>query len=147
MSDDVVGTAAQRFEVSGRVDTHFSWIRTRMSLERTLMSWIRTGTALIGFGFTIFQFLERFNATPGVARADLPRAPQLLGLSLIAAGIGALIISIVQYGQAVRYLWDPQFASVAGFREKAGTTPVIGVAILLTVVGLFAFVAVLLRLN
>lgn len=29
-----------------------------MSVERTLMSWVRTGTAMIGFGFTIFQFFE-----------------------------------------------------------------------------------------
>jgi Predicted membrane protein len=51
------------------VPTHFAWLRTRMSMERTLMSWVRTATALIGFGFTIFQFLQRFNQTPGIAPA------------------------------------------------------------------------------
>ena len=50
--------------------THFAWLRTRMSIERTLMSWLRTATALIGFGFTIFQFLQRFNQTPGIKPAD-----------------------------------------------------------------------------
>jgi uncharacterized membrane protein YidH (DUF202 family) len=49
-----------RFAVRPTVDTHFSWLRTRMSTERTLMSWVRTATALIGFGFTIVQFFERF---------------------------------------------------------------------------------------
>lgn len=34
--------------------SHFSWLRTRLSVERTLMSWVRTAIALIGFGFTIF---------------------------------------------------------------------------------------------
>ena len=53
-------------------DTHFAWLRTRMSLERTLMSWVRTATALIGFGFTIFQFFERFNQMAGV---EGPRHP------------------------------------------------------------------------
>jgi putative membrane protein len=31
-----------RFEVKADAPTHFSWLRTRMSIERTLMSWIRT---------------------------------------------------------------------------------------------------------
>jgi putative membrane protein len=31
-------------------ETHFSWLRTRMSAERTLMSAIRTAAALIGSG-------------------------------------------------------------------------------------------------
>src|SRR5215468_3174370 len=48
-----------RFEVRVTSDSHFAWIRTRLSLERTLMSWLRTAVALIGFGFTIVQFLER----------------------------------------------------------------------------------------
>ena len=47
-----------RFEVRPTAESHFSWLRTRMSTERTIMSWIRTATALIGFGFTIVQFLE-----------------------------------------------------------------------------------------
>ena len=39
-----------------------------MSMERTLMSWVRTGTALIGFGFTIVQFLERLDTgLPGTS--------------------------------------------------------------------------------
>ena len=33
------------------------------------MSWVRTATALIGFGFTIFQFLHRFDQTPGIKPA------------------------------------------------------------------------------
>ena len=52
---------ANRFVVHPNVETHFSWLRTRLSIERTLMSWVRTATALIGFGFTIVQFFERFN--------------------------------------------------------------------------------------
>ena len=47
-----------RFIVKPGPETHFSWLRTRMSAERTLMSWVRTAISLIGFGFTIFQFLD-----------------------------------------------------------------------------------------
>ena len=47
---------ADRFEVRVTADSHFAWIRTRFSLERTLMAWMRTATALIGFGFAIVQY-------------------------------------------------------------------------------------------
>ena len=86
-------TGPERFEVEVKVDTHFAWIRTRMSLERTLMSWVRTGTALIAFGFTIFQFLENLNRTAGVAPTAHPHAPQVLGLTLIGGGIVSLVIA------------------------------------------------------
>lgn len=69
MADSEQRTGSSRFEVKADVPSHFSWLRTRMSMERTLMSWVRTPTALIGFGFTIFQFLQRFNQTPGIAPA------------------------------------------------------------------------------
>jgi len=58
---------AGRFEVRVTSDSHFGWIRTRMALERTLMAWLRTGVALIGFGFTIVQFFQRLRETEGVA--------------------------------------------------------------------------------
>ena len=68
-----------RFEVKATASDHFSWLRTRLSVERTMMSWVRTATALIGFGFTIVQFFDRMQEMPGVApalfspRATLPR--------------------------------------------------------------------------
>jgi inner membrane protein YidH len=138
-------TSADRFAVRVTADTHFGWLRTRLSVERTMMSWVRTATALIGFGFAIVQFLERLQATPGTHPAYVPGAPRLLGLSLIACGILALLISLWQYEWAVRYLWSGSFAQVAGVTESGKRTPLVAVAILLIVIGLFAFFAVLLR--
>ncbi len=63
----------QRFEVHMTADSHFSWLRTRLSFDRTLMSWIRTATAMIGFGFTIVQFFERLASMQGVAPALWPQ--------------------------------------------------------------------------
>jgi len=66
-----------RFEVRTTAESHFSWLRTRMSTERTLMSWVRTATALIGFGFTIVQFFEHLQSTAalrppsGLRRLDI----------------------------------------------------------------------------
>src|SRR5450631_2878053 len=69
-----------RFEVKATASDHFSWLRTRLSIERTMMSWVRTATALIAFGFTIVQFFDRMGEKPGVAPAYFPHAPRYLGL-------------------------------------------------------------------
>ena len=103
-----------RFNVVPNVETHFSWLRTRLSTERTLMSWVRTATALIGFGFTIVQFFERFNKMEGVAPAVRPGAPRYLGLALIGAGVAGEIIALWEYHWLLRYLWRKEFAPVAG---------------------------------
>jgi len=140
---------AERFEVRTTTDSHFSWLRTRLSLERTMMSWLRTGVSLIGFGFAIVQFFERLGGMPGTRPATYPKAPEYLGLALISCGVLALIVSIWQYRWTIRYLWGPQFRPLAGLRagvtKEQMQTPVIVIAVLLTAVGLFAFFAVLLR--
>ena len=136
---------AGRFDVRPTASDHFSWLRTRASLERTLMSWIRTAVSLIGFGFTIVQFFERLQDLPGVSPARHPAAPRYLGLALIACGILALAVSIWQYHWTIRYLWSGDFAPVAGMTKEGIQTPIIAVAVLLILIGTFAFVAVLLH--
>ena len=145
MADSERRNETQRFEVKPDAPTHFAWLRTRMSIERTLMSWVRTSTALIGFGFTIFQFLYRFNKTPGVEAPEFPWAPWFLGLGLIGTGLVALIISVWEYQSLVRYLWERDFKPVAGVSEFRHHTPVVAVSVVLILIGIFAFVAVLLR--
>ena len=115
-----------------------------MSLERTLMSWMRTGIALIGFGFTIFQFFGRLNTTPGVGAPTYPRAPQYLALELIGAGTIGLLIAAWEYHATLRYLWSTEFKPIAGI-SGIGHTPVLAMSILLALIGVFAFGAVLFR--
>ena len=74
------GPITDRFEVRVTADTHFGWLRTRLSVERTLMSYLRTAVSLIGFGFTIVQFFERLPDLPGSKPAYFPEAPYYLGL-------------------------------------------------------------------
>ena len=126
-------------------ETHFSWLRTRMSVERTLMSWVRTATALIGFGFTIFQFFERFNQMQGVAAPRSPGTIRLIALGLIGSGTVALIVAIIEYKQMLRYLWSDEFREIAGIEESQRRTPAIFVAVLLALVGLLALGTVALR--
>ena len=94
MADLHAASSAARFEVRATAADHFAWVRTRLALERTIMSWLRTAVALIGFGFAIVQYLEHLEETPGARAAYLPQAPRYLGLALISCGILALFVSI-----------------------------------------------------
>jgi putative membrane protein len=145
MAADDDATNKGRFEVRATADSHFGWLRTRLSVERTMMSWIRTAVSLIGFGFAIVQFFERLREMSAPSGAYFPEAPKFLGLSLIACGIVALLISIWQYRWTVIYLRSGSFAPIAGLKEGM-QSPVIAVAVLLICIGLFAFGAVLLHL-
>jgi putative membrane protein len=147
MVDPVTTADADRFTVKVTSDSHFGWLRTRLSLERTMMSWLRTATALIGFGFAIVQYLNHLQQVPGARPAYLPTAPEYLGLALISCGIGALLVAIWQYEYTVRYLWSGSFESIAGMTKEGKHSPVLAIAIVLICIGVFAFFAVLLRLT
>jgi putative membrane protein len=143
MTEQPLGKGAGRFDVHATADSHLSWLRTRLSLERTLLSWVRTAVSLIGFGFTIVQFFAHLQQMPGVSPAHNPEAPRYVGLALIFAGIMALVISVWQYRWLLRYLWG--FASIAPTEEERMQTPLIAIALVLILIGIFAFAAVLTR--
>ena len=147
MADLPTAASPGRFEVRATADSHFGWLRTRLSVERTMMSWLRTAVALVGFGFAIPQYLSRLQEAPGARPAYLPTAPEYLGLALISCGVLALVISLWQYFWTVRYLWGGSFAPIAGLTKEGMQSPVIAVALLLIGIGLFAFFAIFFRLT
>jgi hypothetical protein len=97
MSDDRQTTAdnAARFEVRVTSDSHFAWVRTRLALERTIMSWLRTAVALIGFGFAIVrrlrQMVHRAPVRPGPGAGDRRTAPAIVPRVPAAAEAGQLL--------------------------------------------------------
>src|SRR5262249_24563435 len=135
MADSVTTADADRFTVKVTSDSHFGWIRTRLSLERTMMAWLRTATALIGFGFAIVQYFNHLQDVPGARPAYLPTAPEFLGLALISCGIGALVVAVWQYEFTVRYLWSGAFEQIAGMTKEGKHSPVLPIAIVLMFVG------------
>jgi putative membrane protein len=109
------------------------------------MAWVRTAVALIGFGFTIVTFFDKLGSLSGVAPASQPFAGRYVGLVLIGSGILVLTMSVWQYRAMLRYLWHGDFAAIAGVRKAPGQTPVYAIAVVLTLVGVFAFLVVLVR--
>ena len=146
MTQAGTGATHGKFEVRPTASDHFAWIRTRLSIERTLMAWVRTAVSLIGFGFTIVQFFDRMQDLPGAAPARFPEAPRYLGLMLITCGIAALLISTWQYVAGLRYMRSGDFAMLAAHDKEPSLSPIIAVCIALIFVGLFAWSAVFFRL-
>jgi putative membrane protein len=130
--------------VSGRAQlSSYPWIQTRLALERTLLAWLRSAAALIGFGFAIFEFYERLDTLPGVRPPHHPGTSRLLGLTLVGIGTLALALALVQYVFMVRALGDPADPALEGVpRFHPGRT----VAIVLLAVGAITFWVLLTRL-
>ena len=114
--------------------------RTREAADRTLMAWIRTCLALIGFGFGIAKFRDI------LVEAGYHRGPEhihstlIFGLSFIALGIFGLLAAVVQHWRILQHIKFGNF-QYTGFRPVVMIT-----ALILLLIGLFAFISILLRL-
>ena len=112
--------------------------RSRQAADRTLMAWVRTSLSLIGFGFGIASFRDiLFEA--GLVRGPVNHASAtiMFGLSFITLGILGLLAATIQHWQILQHLNQDDFY-YTGFRPL-----VFIMAILLMLIGLFAFIAVL----
>jgi putative membrane protein len=112
--------------------------RSRQAADRTLMAWVRTSLSLIGFGFGIASFRDI------LLEASLVRNPQqypnailVFGLSFIALGVLGLLAATIQHWRILQHLKRDDF-HYTGFRPL-----VFFMAILLMLIGLFAFFAVI----
>jgi putative membrane protein len=147
MSDERSTDATRRFEVRATASDHFAWLRTRLAVERTMMAYMRTAISLIGFGFGIFQFVYSLQNEPEFGSARFPNSAWYLGLALIACGVLAAVFSLMEYRRVLRYLWNGDYAPIAGIDMEQRHTPLLAVTIVLIFVGLFAFFAVLTRMG
>jgi putative membrane protein len=124
---------------------HFSWMQTRMALERTLLAWVRTAAALIGFGFALVHFFAAIDTIPTVRPAWRPGAARALGTSLAVVGTIALALATVQYLLLVRYLDGEQFREVSGYGGVPRFRPLIWVTAALLAVGVIVSWALVTR--
>jgi putative membrane protein len=112
--------------------------RSRQASDRTLMAWVRTSLSLIGFGFAIASFRDI------LLEGGLIRNPHkgfngalVFGLSFISLGILGLLAATAQHWRILQHLKRDDF-NYTGFQPLAFI-----MAILLMLIGLFAFIAVL----
>jgi putative membrane protein len=96
--------------------------------ERTFLAWVRTGIAVIAFGFVI----EKFNlflltvAAAGLGgdmhRSQLPslsgRVGRYEGLVLILGGVGIVILATLRFVRITRLLDDSQTHSASSVRTE-----------------------------
>ena len=75
--------------------------RVRFAAERTLLAWVRTGVALMGFGFVVARFglfLRELAATSAAARPVRPAGPSTaLGVGLTVLGVVVTALAAWEY--------------------------------------------------
>ena len=108
---------------------------TRISYERTMMSWIGTATSLITFGFGIYKLFQ-------LELRPRQQDTRLLGtreLSVMMVGIGllALILGTLEHRQNMRALKE-EYPGMPW--SRAGV-----IAALISILGVLAFIAMIFR--
>src|SRR5262252_11009818 len=79
--------------------------RVSLAAERTLLAWIRTGLALMGFGFVVARFGLFLREVAAIGHTMPPHAPGLsmpIGVALIALGIVVNVIAGVRHRRYVQ---------------------------------------------
>ncbi len=83
-------------------------LRDVLAAERTFLAWIRTGLALMGFGFVVARFglfLQEFQIVQhGQAFLSRPGLSRWFGTSLIAVGVIVNVVAAWHHARLVREL-------------------------------------------
>ena len=113
-----------------------------LASERTFLAWIRTGVALMGFGFVVARFglFLREIAIPG--HVAVPRSPGFsihLGIALVALGVLVNVFGAVRHRGYVKALDEGHFRQAFGAELAfaiAGLLALIGIAMAIYLVAI-----------
>jgi putative membrane protein len=106
--------------------------RVQPAAERTLFAWVRTGLALIGFGFIVARFglvLQELAALGDQVVPSGHKASLVIGTAMVALGVWVLAAAGLRHRRDVAHL-------TAG-HELQATAPAFGLtlAVLLAIIG------------
>lgn len=78
--------------------------RVRFAAERTLLAWVRTGLALMGFGFVVARFGLFLRELTALEQGPVqPTGPSLaIGVALILAGVAVSLLAAWEYRAVLR---------------------------------------------
>ncbi len=109
--------------------------RTHIAYEQSMMSWVRTATSLITFGFTIYKFFQL--ELPGRSERTRLLGPREFAVSLVGLGLVSLALATLQHRRSMRVLkeeWPDAPRSLA-----------LLLAALISILGIVAFLAMIFR--
>jgi len=96
--------------------------------ERTFLAWVRTGIAVIAFGFVIDKFIFFLLTIPSAGLGTEVHRSQLAALSgrigrydglvLIFGGVGLVILATARFVRITRLLDDSQMHSASNVRTE-----------------------------
>jgi putative membrane protein len=81
--------------------------RVLFAAERTLLAWIRTGLAMMGFGFVVARFGLFLRELAGLGQLPAARHIGLslwIGTALILMGVGVNVLAAVEHAVFLRRL-------------------------------------------
>jgi inner membrane protein YidH len=113
--------------------------------ERTFLAWVRTGIAVIIFGFAIEKFNLFLVAIARSASADMAHRLESLsgslgryeGTALIFGGLALIVVATVRFVRITRLLDDPETHSASSVRAEL----ILSAVLVLLVVGLSTYLA------
>ncbi|MGC2220909.1 MAG: DUF202 domain-containing protein [Methylocella sp.] len=113
--------------------------------ERTFLAWVRTGIAVIAFGFVIEKFNLFVLTIASSTSAEVARRLQLErlsgplghygGLALIVGGLALIVAATARFVRTGRLLDDPETHSAGSVRAER----ILSVMLVLFVAGLSAY--------
>jgi putative membrane protein len=107
--------------------------RTLMAADRSLMAWLRTALSMISFGFTIYKLLQGFEeAGTHLSHASSPRT---MGMFLTGMGTLAMVLGTIEYWYRLKDLRKQNHFAI--------WRPSLVMALFMSAIGLFLFVAII----
>jgi putative membrane protein len=113
--------------------------------ERTFLAWVRTGIAVIAFGFVIEKFnlfvltIASSTSAEVAHRLQFERLSGPLGryggLALIIGGLALIVVATARFVRTGRLLDDPEMHSASSVRAEL----ILSVALVLFVAGLSSY--------